>query len=587
MKISGAELLVRVLESNDVKYVFGVPGGHVLKFYDSLYDSKQITPILTKHESGASFMATGYAQVEGTFGVCTGTVGPGATNLTTGVASAYMDSIPLLVITGQVGITAIGKGGLQEATGEGRTIDHVEFFDGITKYSTRILSTSRLREAFRNSLRVALNGRPGPAHLDIMAHVFLNETEEDDSSLIEKIVRFPSAGDQKSIGAAAKLIVAANRPAILAGAGAMEAGREVLQIVEQYSIPLATTLRAKGIIPEDHPLCLGCLGLYGTNAANKYLRSGVDVLLAVGASFSEYTSHSWDGRFQPSVGLIQIDVDSWEIGKNYPVAVGIQGDSQPVMQKLLMEMESQPKPKALSDAREIAEMKQHREYFADPKMASQDIPIKPQRFLKTLREVLPRDTIIFSDIGDSLAWVEGFFQIYSPKTFYICSTLASMGYGVSAAIGGQLAAPDRQVVCICGDGDFQMQGMEVVTAVNYNIPVKWFIVNNQSLAMVRDAQDTMFKGRRIASEFKNPDFSKLAEAMGAVGLRISRPEEIEPVVKQALDNKRPTVIDVVIDTKEAPSFDARAEAMARAWGISNSAPLFTKIKKIPDFLKRM
>jgi acetolactate synthase-1/2/3 large subunit len=187
MKMNGAELLVKSLEANDVKYVFGVPGGHLLKFYDSLYDNKQITPVLTKHESGASFMATGYAQVSRSFGVCSGTVGPGATNLTTGVASAYMDSIPLLVITAQVGTTAVAKAALQEATGEGRTIDHVELFDGMSKYSTRVLSTGRLHEAFRNALRLALNGRPGPAHLDIMAHVFATEIDADEGALQEKI----------------------------------------------------------------------------------------------------------------------------------------------------------------------------------------------------------------------------------------------------------------------------------------------------------------------------------------------------------------------------------------------------------------
>ncbi len=218
-------------------------------------------------------------------------------------------------------------------------------------------------------------------------------------------------------------------------------------------------------------------------------------------------------------------------------------------------------------------------------MKVESSPIKPQYFLKSLRDLLPRDTIVFGDIGDTLPWLEAYFQSYAPKTFFICSSLASMGYGVSASIGGQLAAPGKQVVCICGDGDFQMQGMEVVTAVNYNIPVKWFIFNNQKLAMISDLQDIMFKGRRIASEFVNPDFVKLAEAMGATGLRISKPDEINPIVKQALENGRPTVIDVSIDPAEAPSYDARAEAMVRAWG--TRPPLYAMLKMIPEFLKRM
>jgi acetolactate synthase-1/2/3 large subunit len=204
--------------------------------------------------------------------------------------------------------------------------------------------------------------------------------------------------------------------------------------------------------------------------------------------------------------------------------------------------------------------------------------------MKSLREFLPRDTIVFGDIGNTLTWVESFFQVYLPKTFFICSSLASMGYGVSASIGGQIAAPDKQVVCVCGDGDFQMQGMEVVTAVNYNIPVKWFILNNQALAMIRDIQDIIFKGRRISTEFVNPDFVKLAEAMGAVGYRITNPSEIQSTVKEALSNGRPTVIDVRIDPNEVPSFDARADAMTRAWGAVT--PIYTKLKKIPELLKR-
>jgi acetolactate synthase-1/2/3 large subunit len=267
---------------------------------------------LTKHESGASFMATGYAQVSGNVGVCTGTVGPGATNLVTGVASAYMDSIPVLVITAQVGSSGVGKAALQEGTGEGRAIDHVEIFDGLTKYSTRIFSVAKLHDSLRNALRVSLNGRPGPVHLDIMAEVFAAEVEVDENSVKEKMGRYASGGQKEAIEKAAQLLLSFKNPAILAGAGASEASSELLELAEKFSIPVATTFRGKGIIPEDHDLCLGCLGLYGTNVANKYLRSGIDVLVAVGTSFSEFTSHAWDERFQPSTALIQMDVDSWE-----------------------------------------------------------------------------------------------------------------------------------------------------------------------------------------------------------------------------------------------------------------------------------
>jgi acetolactate synthase-1/2/3 large subunit len=217
---------------------------------------------------------------------------------------------------------------------------------------------------------------------------------------------------------------------------------------------------------------MGCAGLYGTNVANKYLRSEIDVLLAIGTSLSEFTTHYWDPRFQPSSALIQVDVDSWEIGKNYSVSVGIRGHSRLVLRKLLDEMMTRRGNTTLRKPNKIVKMKKQREYFSDPKMTSQDSPLKPQRLVKALRDLLPRDTVVFGDIGNTLTWIESFFEVYQPNTFFICSSLASMGYGVAASIGGQLAVPDKHVVCMCGDGDFQMQGMEVVTAVYYNIPVK-------------------------------------------------------------------------------------------------------------------
>lgn len=584
MKTTGADVLVKMIEAHNAKYVFGVPGGHLLKFYDSLYYSKKLLPILTKHESGASFMATGYAQVSNGIGVCTGTVGPGATNLVTGIASAFMDSIPLLIITAQVGASAVGKGGLQEATGVGRTIDHVELFNGMTKYSERVLNVDKLRDGFRNAMRLALNGRPGPVHLDIMAHILASEAKINDNLLNERTRRLPTMASPQDIEKAAELILSSKNPAILAGAGALAASKEILELTETHNIPVATTLRGKGIISEAHKLSLGCVGLYGTNVANKYLRSDVDVLIAIGTSFSEFTSHAWDSRFQPSTALIQIDIDPWEIGKNYPTSLGLVGDANLILQKILEILEKKESSKIFVDSQKLMQMKQQREYFTDVKMSSNEMPLKPQRFMKLLRDALPQNTIVFGDIGNTLPWLESFFQTLMPNTFFICSSLASMGYGVSAAIGGQLAAGEQQVVCICGDGDFQMQGMEVITAVNYNIPVIWFILNNQSLAMISDLQNIMFGGRKVASTFINPDFVKLAEAMGAIGTRITKPEEVEPVIKEALRNKKPTVIDVLIDPNETPSFDARAEAMTRAWG--TSAPLLQKLKMIPELLKR-
>ena len=581
MKLSGADLLIKLLEKNDVEYIFGVPGGHLLKFYDSLKNSEKIVPILTKHEAGASFMATGYSQVSGKTGVCTGTVGPGATNLITGVASAYMDSTPLLVITANVGTSAIGKGGLQEATGEGRTVNHVEIFDGMTKYSSMIFDTGKLKEGFMRALKEAINGRQGPVHLDITANTFAEETDIE-LNKIHAVNRLNLHGDSNLIREATELLITAKNPAMLVGYGALEAHEEIAEISRNYGIPVSTTLRAKGIIPENDPWSLGVVGLYGTNIANKYLRDKIDVLLAVGLSFSEFTTHTWDPKFQPDQALIQVDVDYSEIGKNYETRIGIVGDAKIVLRQILSELKS--KETKHVDASLIQSMKEERSYFSDPEMMSETVPLKPQRFMKDIREALPDDVIVFGDIGNNLAWIESFYMARKPKSFFICSSLASMGFGVAASVGGQIAAPERQVICVCGDGGFQMQGMEVVTAVNYNIPVKWFIMNNSTLGMIKDTQDVLFNKRRISINFINPDFVKLAESMGAAGLRIEKPEEIVEVTKEALSNDKPTVVDVVIDPDEAPSFDARAEAMVRAWGVQPS--LFQKLKMIPEVLRR-
>ncbi|MBD3207279.1 hypothetical protein GF319_13190, partial [Candidatus Bathyarchaeota archaeon] len=306
------------------------------------------------------------------------------------------------------------------------------------------------------------------------------------------------------------------------------------------------------------------------------------VLLAVGLSFSEFTTHTWDPKFQPDQALIQVDIDYSEIGKNYDTRIGIIGDSKIVLRQMLDEMRKSESK--LVDANSIQSMKEERKYFSDPEMISESTPLKPQRFMKDIQAALPDDVIVFGDIGNNLAWIESFYMARKPKSFFICSSLASMGFGVAASVGGQIAAPERQVICVCGDGGFQMQGMEVVTAVNYNIPVKWFIMNNSTLGMIKDTQDVLFNKRRISVNFVNPDFVKLAESMGAVGLRIEKPNEVVEVTKEALSNDKPTVIDVVIDPDEAPSFDARAEAMVRAWGVQPS--LFQKLKMIPEALRR-
>jgi acetolactate synthase-1/2/3 large subunit len=567
MKGTGAEILVRYLEQEGVRYVFGVPGGHLLAFYDALRGSS-IQPVLAKHEGGAAYMATGYAHVSGKLGVCCGTVGPGATNLVSGVAAAYMDSQPVLAITAQVGTVSIGKGALQEAAGEGRTFSQVQLFRSLTKYSTMVMRPDKLAEALRRALRIAFSGRPGPVHLDLPADVLRGQIEEEIIPVKHYRPRLRTQPMPEDIAQAAEALVSALKPAILVGRGGRqgEAPRHLLRLAESLKCPVATTLPGKGAIPEDHPLALGCIGLYGTRAANSYMRSGLDVLLAIGSSMHEFTTHVWDPALRPTKMFIQVDVDPMEIGKNYPVDLGILGDASTVTE-LLAERAEAMGATPLRNPDHLAELKRSTDYFREAEMRSDSIPIKPQRAMAELRAALPDNTIVFTDIGNNVTWVERNFMARRPDTTVSIAGLAGMGSGVAAVIGGRLAAPERPVAVVCGDGDFQMHGMEVMTAVNYGIPVLWIILANGNLGMIRDIQKMTYRGRIIASEFANPDLVKLADAFGAAGYRVDKPDEIGPVVRAALDEQRPAIITIAVDPDEAPPSKPRMLAMERSLGL--------------------
>lgn len=584
MKGSSAEIIVKHLEQEGVEYVFGVPGGHLLPFYDALYKTGSIKPILAKHEAGAAFMAYGYAVASGKIGVCCGTVGPGATNLVTGVASAYMDSVPLLVLTAQVGTTAIGKGALQEGAGVGRTIDQVALFEKITKMNFMEIRARNVADTIRRSLRVALSGRPGPVHIDLPADI---QAEVVDADLLP-ISAYRSSGgssvDAAHLKTALDLLKNAKKPAILAGYGTTAGGQggNLIKLAEGLGMPVATTLRAKGVFPEDHPLSLGCVGLYGTRAANSYLRSGVDVLLSIGASFHEFTSHCWDPAFIPSTALIQVDIDPVEIGKNYPVTLALVGDAGAVLEGLVSRLNGAARP-----SEDISSFKTDHEYFSENSMLSDAVPMKPQRLMKELREVLPRDVTICADIGNTLTWAERCFQAYSEGQFVALSGLAAMGSAVAACIGTKLGRPQNPAVCLCGDGDFHMTGMEVATAVAHRIPVVWIVLRNSQLGMIHDVQAVSYQGRYISSTFSDTDFVLLARALGAEGYRTDTPSEIGPIVREALEKPGPVVVEATIDAAEMPPMKPRMLALRRSLGLPDTTASFSwnAIKAIWTMIK--
>ena len=566
MKDSTAAIMAKYLEQENVKYLFGVPGAHVLPLYDAIYRTTSIKPILTKHEAGGAFMAYGYAAVTRNLGVCCGTVGPGATNLVSGVTAAHMDSIPLLVITGQVGTKAFGRSAHQEATGHGRTIDQCALFKNITKMSVMITDKDSMSRTLRSAIRAALSGRPGPVHIAFPSNIQLEEISEE--ILLPENYR-PGGGanalsmDQiKIIG---DLVYNAENPAMLIGYGASKCADDsiIIELAERLQIPVATSGKAKGVFPEDHPLSLGCLSIRGSKAANTYLRSNIDVLLVVGTDFSEMTSHGWDPKLQPLKALIQIDIDPNEIGKNYSVKVGLVADANDALHSLnsyLLEFPSKTK-------RDLIPFKESMQYYNETESYSDKLPLKPQRLMKELRNSLPRDTLIFGDMGNTYSWILRYFQSYPEGMNFLPSGMACMGSSVAACIGGKLGKPGSPVVCICGDGDFLMTGMEILTAVDYKIPVIWVILKNNRLGAIHDVQELSYQGRISASMFTDIDFVSIAKAFGAHGFRIEKPEDIASTVKNALDIKGPVILEAIIDPDEKFPLTRRAIALKDSLGL--------------------
>ena len=564
MKVTTAQLLLEYLQGEGVEYLFGVPGTSLIPLYEALNKQDAIKPILTKHEEGAAFMADGYARVSGKLGVCYATSGPGATNLVTGVANAYTDNIPLLVITGQVPTSIYGKGTFQDSTKEG--VDSVSLFDPLTQFSQMIISREKMPEMLREAIRIAFTGKRGPVHLsypkDIMAQLL-----EDDLLPPQRYRVETSYFDRRMVIEAVQELVNSKKPAILVGTGVINsnASMEVLELAEMLNIPVATSPKAKGAFPEDHPLSLGVMGFSGSPAAEKYLSGDVDVLLVVGSSLNQLTTSSWDPHLKPSKCLIHINIDPADIGKNYEADIGLIGDCKAVLNEIsfrVLRHLQDHNPEKERPVENIVKFKKDVGMFIDEeKMYSDSIPVKPQTLMRELQETMPEDTIVFVDTGSHISWAIQYLQFKKPN-FYSPFGLLTMGYATAAAIGGKLAAPDRPVISICGDGCFQMNGMEVATAVNYDIGVVWIVENNGLLGLVHELQRFELGDDTVSTTFKEIDCAKIAEGLGAKGYNIQKPGELKKILPRALDSGKPTVIDVKIDPTEIPPIEGFVHGIA-------------------------
>lgn len=544
MKISGAEIIIESLKREGVKHIFGYPGGVVLNIFDALYENKDIQLILTRHEQGAIHAADGYARATGKAGVALVTSGPGATNTVTGIATASMDSIPLVVFSGQVPTMLIGNDAFQEA-------DIVGITRPCTKYNYLVKDVNDLSRIIKEAFHIATTGRPGPVLIDLPKDVTSGKTEFTWPELDMRSYKPTYEGNKWMITQAAHTIAKAKKPVIIAGGGVISSGahKELRELVEHTEVPVTMTLMGLGGFPGTHALSLGMLGMHGTYYANKAIQES-DVLIAIGMRFDDRVTGKVEA-FAPHAKIVHIDIDPTSIRKNIRVDVPIVGDVKRVLTVMNKVLKEEVKEQ-WAEVRK-AWLKQIDDWKAERPMTYtwSDELIKPQFVVEKIYELTKGDAIICTEVGQNQMWAAQFYKYDKPRTWLSSGGLGTMGYGFPAAIGAQLAFPNKLVVDIAGDGSIQMNIQELATAVINKLPVKVAILNNRYLGMVRQWQELFYSERYSYSHLDVvPDFVEIAHAYTAVGLRATKPSEVEPVLKEAFKIHRPVFMDFVVNWKE-------------------------------------
>jgi acetolactate synthase-1/2/3 large subunit len=537
--MKASKVILEALKREGVDTIFGFPGGSVIPLYDALYES-DINHVLARHEQGAGHAADGYARASGKVGVCIATSGPGATNLVTPIANAYMDSVPMVAITGQVSRHLIGLDSFQEADITGITLP-------IVKHSYLVKRSEDLPRIIREAFYIAGTGRPGPVVIDIPVDVTKEDMDFDPMVLPD--MRLPGykptvKGHPKQIREAARVIAAAERPVIYAGGGVVIAGAsgELRELALHGHIPVTTTLTGKGCFPEDHDLSMGMLGMHGTPYAN-YAMSQADLIIAVGVRFDDRVTGNL-AAFAPRAKFVHIDVDPAEISKNVAIDVPIVGDAKKVLASLLTEV----KKLNLSPDRHLAWMEQVETWKREHPMVireSEDSEIMPEYAIRKIWEVTDGEAVVCTEVGQHQMWAAQHYLSRYPRRFITSGGLGTMGFGFPASIGAQVARPGELVIDIAGDGSFQMTLQELATAVQYALPVKVCIINNRYLGMVRQWQELFWDGHYSHTCMEcQPDFVKLAEAYGAEGYRIDHPADLEEGLRTDFKSEAPAVIDI-------------------------------------------
>jgi acetolactate synthase-1/2/3 large subunit len=532
MQLTGADILLECLLEQGVDTIFGFPGGAVLNIYDSLYKYRdKIRHYLTSHEQGAAHAADGYARVTGKVGVCLATSGPGATNLVTGIATAYMDSVPIVAITGNVPLSLLGKDSFQEVDITGVTMP-------ITKHNFIVKDVNDLADIVRRAFYIAQEGRPGPVLIDIPKDITAQKAEYKPVEKPE-IPRRTDNISEKAINYALELIRSSSKPLIYAGGGVItsDASQELLDFAEKVNAPVTLSLMGMGGFPATHPYYTGMIGMHGTKTSNM-AATQCDLLIAVGARFSDRVVSKME-RFAPNARILHIDIDEAEVNKNIRCSRYIIGDVREVLRTLNKRIERVERKEWMSF---VEDMKA--QY---PLNYAEDI-LTPQYILEKIYELTGGDAIIATEVGQHQIWTAQHYKFTKPRTFVSSGGLGTMGFGLGASLGAQIGAPGKRVFNIAGDGSFRMNMNELATAVEYNLPVIVVIMNNHALGMVRQWQNLFYDGRYSQTTLdRSTDFVKLAEALGAVGYNLTQKADVEEIIKNAMAQNRPVVINCEID----------------------------------------
>ena len=537
MKMTGAQILYEGLVREGVEVIFGLPGGSVIPLYDTLPQYPQLRHILVRHEQGAAHAADGYARATGKVGVCFATSGPGATNLVTGIANAYLDSVPMVAVTGQVATPFIGKDAFQETDISGITLP-------VTKHNYLVLEVGSLAKTVKEAFHIARTGRPGPVLIDIPRDVFIDQAEFHYPNEVHLPGYKPTLeGHPAQVKKAAKLLNEAQRPLIIAGRGVLvsDACAELKKLAETAQIPVVTTLLGIGCFPESHVLSYGWLGMHGMAYANMAVEAA-DAIIAIGMRFDDRATAKVSA-FAPHASIVHIDIDPAEIGKNVHAAVPIVGDVKIVLQAL---------NKLVTSTEHIDWVRQIDDWRNEhPSIVIRDSDnLLPQYVIRQLYEITRGEAIIVTGVGQNQMWAAQYYWYDKPNSLISSGGLGTMGFALPAAMGAKIGCPESTVWCIDGDGGFQMTIQELATIVQEKAAVKIAIINNGYLGMVRQWQELFYKRQYVATPLSSPDFVKVAEAYGMPAMRVKYREEVAPAIKRAMEEEGPFLIDFLVEPEE-------------------------------------